>query len=169
MTLAMSSHAELERVSTVDALVRALRRRIVDGELATGERLVERELTERYGVARHTLRAALRSLAGEGLVELEPHRGARVAALTPEGLLELFELRAALELEAAHLMLERHGGRVPDPVRAAVAALRATCEQPSPPWSAVVSAHDGVHSALVDAAQSPRIARAYAALAGEMH
>jgi DNA-binding GntR family transcriptional regulator len=169
MPLAMSSHAELERVSTVDALARALRRRILDGDLAAGERLVERELTERYGVARHTLRAALRSLAGEGLVELEPHRGARVAELTSEGLLELFELRAALELEAAHLMLERHGGRVPDPVRAAVAALRAVCEEADPPWSAVVTAHDGVHRALVDAAQSPRISRAYAALAGEMH
>jgi len=169
MTLAMSSHAELERVSTVDALVRALRRRILDGELATGERLVERELTERYGVARHSLRAALRTLAGEGLVELEPNRGARVATLTRQGLLELFELRAALELEAARLMLERNEDRVPDSVRAAVAELRTTCELPEPPWSDVVSAHDRVHGALVDAARSPRISRAYAALAGEMH
>src|SRR4051812_4158510 len=168
MTLAMSSHAELERVSTVDALVRALRRRILDGELATGKRLVERELTERYGVARHTLRAALRSLAGEGLVEVEPNRGARVTTLTREGLLELFELRAALELEAAHLMLERHG-RVPNEVRTAVRELRAVCEQREPPWSHVVAAHDAVHRAIVEAAQSPRISRAYAMLAGEMH
>jgi DNA-binding GntR family transcriptional regulator len=169
MPLAMSSHAGLERVSTVDALVRALRRRILDGDLAAGERLVERELTEHYGVARHTLRAALRSLAGDGLVELEPHRGARVAQLSPDGLLELFELRAALELEAAHLMLERNEGRVPDSVRDAVAALRRTCDEPDPPWSAVVAAHDAVHRALVDAAHSPRISRAYAALAGELH
>src|SRR3954471_16165577 len=169
MTLAMSSHAELERVSTVDALVRALRRRILDGELATGERLVERELTEHYGVARHSLRAALRTLAGEGLIELEPNRGARVATLTRQGLFELFELRAALELEAARLMLERNQQRVPDSVRAAVAELRATCELPEPPWSDAATAHDRVHEALVDAARSPRISRAYAALAGEMH
>jgi DNA-binding GntR family transcriptional regulator len=164
----MSSHARLERVSTVDALARALRRSILDGDVAPGERLVERELTEHYGVARHTLRAALRSLAGEGLVELEPHRGARVAQLSADGLLELFELRAALELEAAHLMLERHGGRVPEAVRDAVADLRRTCDEPDPPWSAVVDAHDAVHRALVDAAHSPRISRAYAALAGEL-
>jgi DNA-binding GntR family transcriptional regulator len=161
--------AELERVSTVDALANALRRRILDGDLATGERLVERELTERYGVARHSLRAALRALAGEGLIELEPNRGARVATLSREGLLELFELRAALELEAAHLMLERHGARVPGAVRAAVRELGAVCKQPDPPWSDVVVAHDRVHRAIVDAAQSPRISRAYAALAGEMH
>lgn len=169
MAPAMSPHAELERVSTVDALVNALRRRILDGDLATGERLVERELTERYRVARHSLRAALRSLAGEGLIELEPNRGARVSTLSRQGLLELFELRAALELEAAHLMLERNHGRVPTAVRAAVEQLRAVCERSEPPWSDVVAAHDGVHRALVDAADSPRISRAYAALAGEMH
>jgi DNA-binding GntR family transcriptional regulator len=161
--------AELDRVSTVDALANALRRRILDGDLATGERLVERELTERYGVARHSLRAALRALANEGLVELEPNRGARVTTLTREGLADLFELRAALELEAAHLMLERHARRVPATVRDAVGELRAVCDQPDPPWSHVVAAHDRVHRALVDAAQSPRISRAYAALQGEMH
>jgi DNA-binding GntR family transcriptional regulator len=169
MAPAMSSPAELERVSTVDALANALRRRILDGDLATGDRLVERELTERYGVARHSLRAALRALAVEGLVELEPNRGARVATLTREGLLELFELRAALELEAAHLMLERHDAKVPAQVRAAVRELRAVCGQADPPWSEVVAAHDGVHRAMVDAAQSPRISRAYDAHAGEMH
>jgi DNA-binding GntR family transcriptional regulator len=165
----MSSPAELERISTVDALANAMRRRILDGELASGERLVERELTERYGVARHSLRAALRALAGEGLVELEPNRGARVATLTRQGLLELFELRAALELEAAHLMLERNDDRVPRAVRAAVEQLRAACEQSNPPWSDIVAAHDRVHRAIVDAARSPRISRAYATLAGEMH
>ena len=169
MALAMSSHAELERVSTVDALANALRRRILDGDLSSGERLVERELTERYGVARHSLRAALRALAGEGLVELEPNRGARVATLTRQGLVELFELRAALELEAARLMLERNDNRVPAGVRAAVQDLRAVCEQADPPWSDVVAAHNRVHGALVDAARSPRISRAYAALAGELH
>jgi DNA-binding GntR family transcriptional regulator len=168
MALAMSSHAELERVSTVDALANALRRRILDGDLATGERLVERELTERYGVARHSLRAALRALAGEGLITIEPNRGARVARLAPEDIGALFELRTALELEAARLALERNGGRLPKPVHDAVRLMAAVCAQPDPPWSAVVDAHDRVHGAIVAAARSPRLERAYAALAGEM-
>jgi DNA-binding GntR family transcriptional regulator len=46
--------------------------------------------------------------------------------------------------------------------------MAAVCAQPDPPWSAVVDAHDQVHGALVAAARSPRIERAYAALAGEM-
>ena len=59
----------------------ALRTRILDGELAAGERLRELELADAYGVARHSLRAALRALAAEGLVTIEPNRGARVASL----------------------------------------------------------------------------------------
>ena len=39
--------------------------------------------------------------------------------------------------------------------------MAAVCEQPDPPWSAVVEAHDAVHHALVAAAGSPRILRAY--------
>jgi DNA-binding GntR family transcriptional regulator len=164
----MSGRLALQRVSTVDAIAAALRTRILDGDLAAGERLRELELADAYGVARHSLRAALRDLAAEGLVTIEPNRGARVARLTAADVGALFELRAALELEAARLALERHDGRLPKAVHDAVRMMAAVCEQPEPPWSAVVDAHDRVHGALVAAARSPRIERAYAALAGEM-
>jgi DNA-binding GntR family transcriptional regulator len=164
----MGAPEPLGRISTVDALVGALRTRIFEGELAAGERLPERELTERYRVARHSVRAALRSLAAEGLVTIEPHRGASVASLDRAGLRGLFELRTALELEAAHLALERHSGRLPDAVHAAVADLGRVCALPSPAWSDVAEAHNRVHLAIVRAAQSERVARAYDSLAGEM-
>ena len=164
----MSARLELARVSTVDALAAALRTRILDGELEAGERLREVELAEAYGVARHSLRAALRALAAEGLITLEPNRGARVTQLAPADIAALFELRTALELEAARLALQRNDGRLPKPVHDAVRLMAAVCDQPDPPWSAVVEAHDRVHGAIVAAARSPRIERAYAALAGEM-
>jgi len=160
--------AALGRISTVDALAGALRSRIFEGELAAGARLPERDLTERYGVARHSVRAALRSLAADGLVSIEPHRGASVASLEEHGVRSLFELRAALELEAAHLALERNGGRLPEAVHGAVAELGAICARPHPPWSDVADAHNAVHLAIVRAAASERIARAYDGLAGEM-
>ena len=159
---------ELALVSTVDATAAALRARIFEGDLQPGERLLERELTERYGVARHSVRAAIRALAAERLVTIEPNRGASVARLDEAGLRSLFELRTALELEAAHLALERNGGRLPRSVREAVAALGRTCAMPSPPWEEVAEAHNAVHLALVEASGSDRIARAYASLAGEM-
>jgi DNA-binding GntR family transcriptional regulator len=164
----MRERLALRRVSTVDAIAAALRTRILDGELGAGERLRELELAEAYGVARHSLRSALRALAAEGLVAIEPNRGARVAGLEAADAAPLFELRAALEIEAARLALERNGGRLPKAVHDAVRLMAAVCEQPDPPWSSVVEAHDAVHHALVAAAGSPRILRAYEALAGEM-
>ena len=158
----------LDRLSTSELLAAELRREILDGAPAAGERLRERELVERYGVARHTLRAALRQLAGEGLVRIEPHRGATVARLEPEDVRWLYELRAALELEAAHLALERHGGRLPAPVHGALAALEGACAGPDPSWSEVSHAHAALHGAIVAASESPRIVAAHAALTGEL-
>jgi DNA-binding GntR family transcriptional regulator len=162
------SPRRLERPSTVDLLAGDLRREILDGALPAGARLRERELQETYGVARHSLRAALRSLATEGLVHIEPHRGARVARLTADEVRWLYELRAALELEAAHLALERHGGKLPPTVHAALDELLAACAQPDAAWSAVNEAHAELHGAIVAASESPRIIAAHQALSGEM-
>lgn len=164
----MSEVVPLERRSTVDALSVALRGRILDGEIEGGARLREQELSRTYDVARHTVRAALRALEAEGLVVLEPHRGARVATLDAHAIQGLFDLRAALETEAARLALERNAGRVPEDVRAAVARLTAACERQRPRWSAVADAHAAVHTALVTASGSERIVAAYRALEAEM-
>ena len=158
---------KLHRASTVDLLADELRREILDGELASGARLRERELCEAYGVARHSLRAALRALAAEGLVRIEPHRGATVARLDADEVRALYELRAALELEAAHLALARHGGKLPAPVHAALHELEVACEG-EPAWSDVNAAHGALHAAIVAASESPRIIAAHEALSGEM-
>jgi DNA-binding GntR family transcriptional regulator len=154
--------------SAVDALSGALRRRILNADLAPGRRLVERELVERHGVARVTVRAALRSLVAEGLVRVEPNRGARVAELDARQLRGLFELRTALEVEATRMALERDGGRVAPEVRAAVARLSAAARAPEPEWALVADAHEEVHGALVAASGSERLAAAHRALAGEL-
>jgi DNA-binding GntR family transcriptional regulator len=164
----MAAPRPLQRISTVDALAAALRAEILDGALPAGSRLRERELCETYGVARHSLRAALRALAAEGLVRIEPNRGARVAQLTSDDVRWLYELRAALELEAAHLALERNGGRLPPAVDDALARLQAACRGAAPSWRAINEAHAELHGAIVAAAHSPRIAAAHAALSGEM-
>ena len=163
----MAATRPLHRPSTVDALADALKREILDGGLPAGSRLRERELCEAYGVARHSLRAALRALATEGLVRIEPHRGARVAELSADDVRWLYELRTALELEAAHLALERNGGRLPPEVHEALARLERGLRGRSP-WSAINEAHADLHAAIVAAAHSPRIAAAHAALSGEM-
>jgi DNA-binding GntR family transcriptional regulator len=158
----------LGRIGTVEAVAADLRRRVLGGELAPATRLRERELAERYGVARHSLRAALRQLAAERLVRLEPHRGAWVAALGPGELRGLYELRAALETEAARMLEER---ALLDPwppvVAAAAARLEAACAADPADPRAVDEAHAALHHALVTAAGSARITEAHAALDAE--
>ena len=153
-------------MSTVETITAALRQEILEGERPGGQRLVEQELTARYGVARHTLRAALRALAAEGLVRVEPNRGARVARLSVKDILELYELRTALEVEGARLALERHRGRLPAPVHEALATLEAACDGGA--WGPINEAHAALHGAIVAAAGSPRIEAAHAALNGEL-
>ena len=153
-------------MSTVETVVAALRQEVLAGERPGGQRLVEQELTARYGVARHTLRAALRELAAEGLVRIEPNRGARVTRLNADEIVQLYELRTALEVEAARLALERNRGRLPAPVHEALAALEAASADGA--WGPINQAHAALHGAIVHAAQSPRIEAAHAALDGEL-
>jgi DNA-binding GntR family transcriptional regulator len=78
-----------------------LRREIVEMRLRPGQRLVERELIERTGVSRTTIREALRELAAEGLVTTIPQKGAIVAIPSPKEAAEVYEVRALLEGLAA--------------------------------------------------------------------
>ena len=153
-------------MSSVETVVEALRKEILDGERPGGQRLVEQELTARYGVARHTLRSALRELAAEGLVRIEPNRGARVTRLTAEEIVQLYELRTALEVEAARLALERNYGRMPASVHEALATLEQACAQRA--WGPINQAHAALHGAIVHAAASPRIEAAHGALNAEL-
>jgi DNA-binding GntR family transcriptional regulator len=142
----------------VDALADSLRERILAGELKPGTPLREEALSSEYDVARHSLRSALRTLQGEGIVQIEPNRGARVKSLSPEDVRGLSELRLALEVEAARMALERGGGRLPAAVHRALDRLVSMCRRSRPSWGAVAKAHESLHHEIVLAADSPRLA-----------
>lgn len=94
-------------VSLHDELLAALRDHIVEGHLADGARIPERQLCERFGISRTPLREALKVLAAEGLIELLPNRGARVRELGADELRELFDVMGGLEALAGRLACER--------------------------------------------------------------
>jgi DNA-binding GntR family transcriptional regulator len=158
----------LDRPSVVDALADALRTRILAGDLPPGAALREAGLASAYAVSRHTLRAALRVLAGEGLVRIVPNHGATVAQLSRADLGSLFELRTALELEACRLALERNDGELPATVHGRLDALVDACRSDETGWHEIADAHARFHEALVEAARSPRIEEAYRRLATEL-
>lgn len=89
-----------------EIVAETLRERIMRGELQPGEGLPMRALAEEFGVSVIPVRDALRLLAGEGLVELQPHRGARVVRISELDLEQIFLARLPLELLAATKALE---------------------------------------------------------------
>jgi DNA-binding GntR family transcriptional regulator len=85
----------------------AIRAALVRGDYAPGQRLVEAELCEAYDASRATVREALRQLASDGLVFLEPHKAARVRLVTLDEAIELAEVRLAVESLIAAKAAER--------------------------------------------------------------
>jgi DNA-binding GntR family transcriptional regulator len=107
----MEPAGELEPASLAELSVQRLRRDILSGVLAPGERIIEEQLTQRFGISRAPLREALRELAQQGLVEHIPRRGVRVAELSRTDMDELFGLRDLLERYAMRLALPLPGNR----------------------------------------------------------
>ena len=84
-----------------------LRQRIVEGQIAPGAKLNERELSELLNVSRTPLREALKMLAAEGLVELLPNRGAVVAQMSAQDVADTFEVIAGPEGQSGELAAQR--------------------------------------------------------------
>ena len=91
------SNFQIARLTLPEAAAERLRALIIEGELAPGARLNERELSERLGVSRTPLREAFRMLAADGLLVQLPNRGAQVVALSPDDVRHAFEVMASLE------------------------------------------------------------------------
>ncbi|MEP7062811.1 MAG: GntR family transcriptional regulator [Betaproteobacteria bacterium] len=92
-----------ERATLPASVASHLRELITEGELAPGTRLNERALGERLGVSRTPLREALRLLAADGLVTLQPNRAAQVVTLSATDVRESFEVMSGLEAQSGEL------------------------------------------------------------------
>lgn len=84
-----------------------LRQMLVEGQIAPGAKLNERELCEQLKVSRTPLREAIKTLAAEGLVELLPNRGAIAVQLGEADILNTFEVMAGLEGLSGELAAQR--------------------------------------------------------------
>lgn len=96
----MSKHKNLQignREMLHNQVCSILRSAILRGDFEPGERLVQTELAEMIGVSRMPIREALRTLEIEGLITMEPHKGAVVRVLEKEDVEEIYELRSVLE------------------------------------------------------------------------
>ncbi|KWA28141.1 GntR family transcriptional regulator [Burkholderia territorii] len=93
--------------STADAVAASLREMIINGELQAGERLVERDLAERFGISRIPMREAIQRLEREGLLDIFRNRGAVVRMLSASDVQEIYDMRTLLEGDAIYRSVKR--------------------------------------------------------------
>ena len=146
------------RLHLRDVVYQAVRERALEARDETASYLREVDLARALGVSRTPVREALSRLAHEGIVELEPRRGARLVPSTLEDYVRWCELREVLEGQAARLASERAddddlkglGGLL-----AAFDTRRASAEP-----AAYAQANAAFHAAIFDAARNPILTRA---------
>ena len=163
----MARHSRSPGSTLPEAAAERLRTLIIEGVLAPGARLNERELSERLGVSRTPLREAFRMLAADGLLVQLPNRGAQVVALSREDVRHAFEVMGALEGLAGELA----AARVTDADIAGLRALQAEME-------AAHARHDlpayyrinrAIHDRLNAIAANPVLTQTYRTLNARLH
>jgi DNA-binding GntR family transcriptional regulator len=170
ITDAMSITVEAQETSGAESLheklVSQLRDIIVEGEIEPGARISERLLCERFGVSRTPLREVLKVLASEGLIDLLPNRGARVARLEDRDVEDMFEVMAALEALSGRLAC----ARISEPALADIRALhyRMLAHYLRRQLPEYFRLNQAIHEAIVDAAENPVLKATYLGLSGRI-
>jgi DNA-binding GntR family transcriptional regulator len=150
-------------LTSAERALDTLREDILRGALPAGARLGEVELADRLGVSRTPVREALSRLAAEGLVELVPNRGARVASWTVDELEGVFALRSLLEPQLTALAVPHASAADLDALEELAAEMVDLGDQDP---DGLVPLNRAFHGRLVELAAAPALATA---LAGAVH
>lgn len=160
----MSDQFTLAPSSLTDALFEAVRKRIVNGDIAPGEKLTELRLAGEYSVARPTAKACVERLTAVGLLRRTAHRSAVVPAFDEAEIVDLFIAREAVERSAV-LALAKLKSVPEQATKAQFSIERAAREHDFP---SQVEADIAFHSSLVAAVGSGRLLRMHESIMGEV-
>lgn len=158
MTKEKLDHARsgAEEQSAVDRIISAIRLGVTEGLLVPGQRLVEADLTRRFGVSRGPVREALRRLVAEGLLTHERNKGISVRQLTRKEISDLYKIRERLQALAARLAAENIGkeGR-----KAVLREMRAEAMKASKAsdWHRYFDLNDRCHAVIVEMSDNPQL------------
>lgn len=152
----------IERKSLDEEIADRIRDAILSGEIKSGERLTELGLAEQWQVSQGTIRAALKELEHEGLVEVRKRRGTFVTSISEADVLEIYTLRDTLETFAARRAAQRmtpHGKRTLERI---VADMRAAAKAGD--RKAMLELDFQFHRAIVAMCGHKRLSAIYARL-----
>ena len=155
----MADIIEISRLGLHDQAAARLRTLLIEGRIAPGAKLNERELAELLHVSRTPLREAIKLLAAEGLVDLLPNRGAVAVKLTETDILNTFELLAGLEAMSGEFAAERITEAELMQIRALHFEMRAAFTRRD--LSNYYRLNALIHAAINDAAKNPVLTATY--------
>lgn len=164
----------ISRVTLTSQLEQALRTDIVAGLLEPGRKLRAADLTSLYGVSATPIREAMQRLSAEGLVELDPKVGARVAPISPDDVSDVFAVRLLIEPHALGLSIANGDASWLADLGAAFERLRAATSartaRDATSWREAMlesaDAHRAFHWTLLAACGSPWLLRFISVLHG---
>lgn len=149
----------IPRAALHEQVAQRLRQMLVEGRIAPGAKLNERELAELLNVSRTPLREAIKMLAAEGLVELLPNRGAIALSLTEADVLNTFEVMAGLEAQSGELAAQRITPEELAEIQAMHYEMMAAYTRRD--LSTYYSLNARIHDAISAAAKNPVLATVY--------
>jgi DNA-binding GntR family transcriptional regulator len=149
----------IARTALHEQVTQRLRQMLVEGRIAPGAKLNERELCEVLNVSRTPLREAIKTLAAEGLVELLPNRGAIALELSEADILNTFEVLAGLEGHAGELAAQRIGAEALNEIKAMHYEMKAAYTRQD--LSNYYRLNAAIHCAIGAAAQNPVLSAVY--------
>ncbi|MGH2735730.1 MAG: GntR family transcriptional regulator [Actinomycetota bacterium] len=154
-----SEQENLSRRTTSEEVAARLRAEILRGVLSPGTRLRQGAVAGRFGVSTTPVREAFALLQAEGLVRIDPHRGAVVFRPSVQDVREYYEIREALETLAITLALPKIDEELLTEVQALVDRMRLVPDEEL--WT---SMNDRFHRILYEASNRPRLCSMIATL-----
>ncbi|TBU72406.1 transcriptional regulator [Pseudomonas daroniae] len=147
-----------------------IRAAIIQGQFRPGDRLIEKQLTEQLNLSRHPVREALRSLSREGLVEMRVNRGAVVAELDTNAILEVYSIRSVLGKLALKALITTPKALTPAVLKKLEALAKKAIKLARQENQANSIANDmQFQSSIVQASGLERCARYFDELTAEVH
>lgn len=145
----------------------SLREAIIHGRLKPGERLMEIQLAEEMGVSRTPVREAIRKLELEGFVVMVPRKGAYVAGISVKDIVDVFEVRAALEGLAAGLAAERITEEEMEELERTLVRINVNSEEDD--LNSVVEGDSSFHELIYKASRNQRLVQIITRLKEQIH
>jgi len=157
----------IPRSNLHEQVAQRLREMLVEGKIAPGAKLNERELCEVLDVSRTPLREAIKMLAAEGLVELVPNRGAIAVSLGEDDIRHTFEVMGGLEALSGELAAQRITDKELAEIQAMHFEMLAAWTRRDLPAYYRINAR--IHRAINAAAKNPVLSATYDRVNARLH